>query len=157
MYHYSGRHNEHLRNEEMSVSRLEERKEGRWSEWHRHNGRKHLVKLHGRDTPETIGRRERKAGKDRDGGCEMSQQGKTVTLCPILWNIRSPRADNRNEMYPYVSAARWTRGLWRAMQFLNAKEYFAKRKNKGCYDFWCWIILLGTKFCKVNAGSIVNF
>lgn len=44
--------------------------------------RKHLVKLHG-DAAETIGRK-RKEGKDRDGGCEMSQQGKTVTLCPAL-------------------------------------------------------------------------
>lgn len=43
---------------------------------------KHLVKLHG-DVAETI-ERKRKEGKDWNGGCEMSQQGKTVTLCPAL-------------------------------------------------------------------------
>lgn len=46
------------------------------------SARKHLVKLHG-DVAETI-ERKRKEGKDWNGGCEMSQQGKTVTLCPAL-------------------------------------------------------------------------
>lgn len=84
-YHCNGKRNEYFRNEEMNVS-LEKRwqkngKEGREIS-DAASTKKHLVKLHG-DVAETI-ERKRKEGKDWNGGCEMSQQGKTVTLCPAL-------------------------------------------------------------------------
>lgn len=84
----------------MLVVKRKEEEEERWEMGGASAARKHLVKLHG-GAAETIGRK-RKEGKDRDSGCEMSQQGKTVTLCPALWNIRSTRADNSTTIYPYV-------------------------------------------------------